>query len=554
MSNTFSRTLLLMVATTALTGCVIKPNPIKTEAHVDRARSDVENLYNNITPIEKPLELSEAIARGLLYNYDYKMGLMEEVLQGKQLTLANFNLLPRLAANAGYNHRSTVRATRSINYETELQSLPHSYSEERHSQTADIGFSWNLLDFGLGYYQAKQQSDRVLAAVEKRRRVMNNMVKEIQTSYWKALTAQRLLPEVEGIIVDIERSLDKSRKIESEKLQAPESTLEYRRDLLQLMTQLKQLKSDLSISKAQLGSLVNIKPGTPFRLAEPKSSMYKLPNIQKDINKLQDYSLVFRPELREETYQERIDRQNVKKEIIRIFPGVSILGSENFDANRFLKFQSWTEVGTRATWNLINVLQAPTAIKNAKTQIEIDEMRRLALTAAVLAQVTISYGEYQQAIEAYKTASELSTIEKKMLKIASDKTSANAGNELDTIRNKAQAISADLAKDNALANAKGALANLITSVGIDVIPADVQEDDLSDMTSIVGKAMARLDSGDLDRLMAVPEDEYTLVKPPRKPVSVIEKKDNVTETTPSSVKKSFYDIFKSSKKPTVAND
>jgi outer membrane protein TolC len=519
-----------MLVTTALTGCVVKPSPIKTDAHVDRARMDVENLYSNIAPLEKPLELAEAVARGLLYNFDYKMGLMEEVLQGKQLTLANFNLLPRLAANAGYNHRSTDRATRSINFETLNQSLPHSFSEERHSQTADIGFSWNILDFGLGYYQAKQQSDRVLAAVEKRRRVMNNMVKEIQISYWKALTAQRLLPEVEEIIVDIYRALEKSKKIEAQNLQAPEATLEYRRDLLQLMTQLKQLKSDLSISKAQLGSLVNIKPGTGFKLAEPDASMYQLPTISKSVDKLQEYSLVFRPELREEAYQERVDRQNIKKEIIRIFPGVSILGSKNFDANKYLKFQSWTEVGTRATWNLINVLQAPTAIKNAKTQVEIDQMRRLALTAAVLAQVTISYGEYQQATEAYNTARELSTIEKKMLKIASDRTQANTGNELQVIRNKAQAVAADLAKDNALANAKSALANLVTSVGIDVVPGDLEEGNLEHMSSIVSEAISRIDSGDLDRLMSIPEKEVV-------------DDSAVAEPIVKSKGRSFYDVW-----------
>jgi outer membrane protein TolC len=553
MASKLSHTVLILLTTSALTGCVIKPNPIKTAAHADRAQKDIENLYRNVAPMEKPLELSEAVARGLLYNYDYKMGLMEEVLQGKQLTLANFNLLPRLAANAGYNHRSSVRATRSINFETELQSLPHSYSEERHSQTADIGFSWNLLDFGLGYYQAKQQSDRVLAAVEKRRRVMNNMVKEIQTSYWKALTAQRLLPEVENTISDINIALEKSKKIEKQKLQSPESTLEYRRDLLQLMTQLKQLRSDLYISKAQLGSLVNIKPGTPFSLAEPEARMYKLPAIGRDINKLQEYSLVFRPELREEAYQERIDRQNIKKEIIRVFPGVSILGSENFDANKYLKFQGWTEVGTRATWNLINVLQAPTAIKNAKTQVEIDEMRRLALTAAVLAQVTISYGEYQQAVEAYNTASELSMIEKKMLKIASDRTQSNTGSDLAVIRNKAQAISADLTKDNALANAKGALANLVTSVGIDVVPADTGEENLIDMTAIVSDAITRIDSGDLDRLMSASENTVVRVKPENTPASITE--DMQTEGVEGKhYFKSFYDLLKGSKLATVSND
>ena len=546
----FSYGLMILVAGTALTGCVIKPDPIKTDAHIERARLDVSALYKAIEPIEKPLTLSESVARGILYNYDYKMGLMEEVLQGKQLTLANFNLLPRVAANAGYGWRSTERATRSINYETRAQSLPHSFSEERRTTTADIGFSWNILDFGLGYYQAKQQSDRVLAAVEKRRRVMNNLVKEIQIAYWKALTAQRLLPEVNVLLRDVKKAIKNSKEIEEKKLQPPAATLEYRRTLLQVLTQLKQLRADLSIAKAQLGSLINIKPGDQFSLASPDAKLYRLPRIGKDMEALHEYSLVFRPELREEAYQERIDRQNIKKEIIRVFPGVSLLGSKNVDSNKLLKFQNWTELGLRASWNLIGVLQAPTAIKNAEVQVDIDKMRRLALTAAVLSQVTISYGEYQQAVGVYVTAKELSDIEKKMLKISSDRERANSGTEMDLIQKRAQAIAADLSKDNALANAKAALSNLVTSVGLDIVPASTGTDNLKETTLLVDKAIRQIQSGDLDKMIALPKPS----EKPDSPKMADVKKQNIEPASGpiGSVRnpvKAFFSQFKSKSEP-----
>ena len=34
----------------------------------------------------------------------------------------------------------------------------------------DLGLSWNVLDFGVSYYQSKQNADRLLVAQERRRK------------------------------------------------------------------------------------------------------------------------------------------------------------------------------------------------------------------------------------------------------------------------------------------------------------------------------------------------------------------------------------------------
>ena len=407
--------ILLLSTTAILSACAVQPEPLLLENHIERAAMDRAALYKDAVPVENALSLDEAIARGLLYNLDHRVGMMEEALQDKQLTLANFNMLPRIAANAGYNWRDTERASRSISLETRTESLEPSFSEEKNVRTADLSFSWSVLDFGLSYYQAKQQADRVLAAVEKRRRVMNNLVLQIENSYWQALSAQRVLPKVEKLLRDVDKAVRASKQIEDEGLQSPLSTLEYRRNLLTVLTQLKKLKSDLLISKAQLASLINVPQDQEFVLAAPKE--IRLPKIATKVEELQNYGLVYRPELREEAYQERIDRQNINREIIRMFPNLSIIGSANYDSNDLLAFSRWEEAGLRATWNLMNVLQGPKAIETAKLQVEIDQQRRLALSAAILAQISISAAQYHQAIDGYGTASELSNIERKMLKI-----------------------------------------------------------------------------------------------------------------------------------------
>ena len=491
--------ILLLSTSAILSACAVEPQPLLLENHTERAAMDRAALYKDAVPVENALSLDEAIARGLLYNLDHRVGMMEEALQDKQLTLANFNMLPRIAANAGYNWRDSERASRSISLETRTESLEPSFSEEKNVRTADLSFSWSVLDFGLSYYQAKQQADRVLAAVEKRRRVMNNLILQIENSYWQALSAQRVLPKVEKLLRDVDKAVKASKQIEDEGLQSPLSTLEYRRNLLTVLTQLKKLKSDLLISKAQLASLINVPQDQEFVLAAPKE--IRLPQISTKVEELQNYGLVYRPELREEAYQERIDRQNINREIIRMFPNLSIISSANYDSNDLLAFSRWEEAGLRATWNLLNVLQGPKAIETAKLQVEIDQQRRLALSAAILAQVSISAAQYHQAIDGYSTASELSNIERKMLKIASDAQSAESGTELERIQRSAQAISADLNRDQAYTDARAAFSNLLVSIGLDLVPASADTQNLDDMIQNVGISRGIIETGNLKQLL-----------------------------------------------------
>jgi len=510
-----SKVLLIALATTALSGCFVTPKVIQDSEHAKRAQFDLEKLYKSVEPLNGPLTMSEAISRGLLYNFDYKMGMMEEVLQNNQLTLANFNMLPRLAANAGYGWRDSERATQSISLDSGVESLEPSYSEERVRGYGDLSFSWNILDFGLSYFQAKQQADRVLSAVEKRRRVMNNMVKEIKTSYWKALSAQQLLPQVRTLIVNVDQALADSKEIENRKLQSPMKTLQYRKGLLTMIKQLKQLESDLSIAKSQLAALINLPAGQEFNLIDGGEAFSDLPVLRTSIESLQNYSLIYRPELREGTYQERIDRQNINKEIIRLFPGLSLLGSTNFDTNKYLAFQNWEELGVRATWNLIALLQGPKALESAEMQADISEMRRVALSAAVMSQVAISYNQYIRAAEGFKTAQELSDIEKQVLKVSQDAGLAQAGTKMEEIEKTAGAIAAQLERNNALAEAQSAYANLLVSVGVDLLPSATDAKTLPEMISMVRQSIADLNEGGMERFINQPiktEQKYEAPK------------------------------------------
>lgn len=225
---------LLCSSLSLLSGCGVSVRSISDKDHMTRANEDFNQIYSNAESITKPVSLEEAIHRGLKYNLDYRVSLMENVLQNQQLTLENFGMLPKIAASAGYNTRNKYNASQSISLLSKNQSLEPSYSEEKTYRNADLSFSWNVLDFGMSYFQAKQQADKLLIAVERRRQVINSMAKQIIESYWRAVTAQKLLPEVNKLLENIDETLTRSDKIQTLKLKNPTAMLEYKRHVLQI--------------------------------------------------------------------------------------------------------------------------------------------------------------------------------------------------------------------------------------------------------------------------------------------------------------------------------
>lgn len=518
-----------------LGACAVAPAPIQPEEHLARARTDYSLLYKDQQPLSGPLTASEAVARALKYNYDQQLASVETALQSSQFDVAVMNMLPRLAASAGYNVRNNENASSSQSVITRRQSLEPSTSQDKERGTADLTFSWNLLDFGVGYFQARQQGDRALIAVERRRRVINNIAKEVRSAYWRTATAQRLLPKIDPLLADAEKALKANAEISRNSLEPVLQTLEYRKNLLQVITQLRRLKSDLSVAKAQLAALVNIPPRTEFTVELPPDSPTFPRSLSADLPSLELIALSQRPELREEAYQERVDRNNLYKEMIRLVPGLSVLGGLNYDSNSYLVNNLWAEAGVRATYNLVNLISGPVAIDAARKQIEVSKVRRLALSVAVLTQVNVSYQQYLRSVETLDSAQEISQVEAGIAKAVSDGGLAQAEPEFERIRRGLSAVAAELDRDRAFTDLQASLANLYTSLGFDPVPAAVETGDLKALTAVVKQSLDNLDAGrlpDIPHLDPVPDQTSEKpVQPADKPLS---KPDDQTQTAPVS--------------------
>jgi outer membrane protein TolC len=502
-----------------LSACgTVRPQPMTAAEHADRARADHATLMEGHKALTGPLTLEEAVARALKYNYDAELTRIEQTLQERQIDLAMMQMLPRLAANAGYSWRNNDNAAESIDEQTKLRSLDYSYSEERQRASASLQFSWNALDVGVGYYQAKQQGWRALVAVERRRKVIDNIVKGVQEAYWKAAVAQELLPRMEPLIAASQKMLEASRASAQQRLQPLAQALEYQQNVLEILSQLRHMKNEMVTSQIRLATLINTPIDAPIRISESAESKLKRPGAV-DIAALEETSLNLRPELREAAYQEKIDRQDVNKEIIKMLPGIGVLGSLNYDSNKLLYNNTWGELGVRATYNLVSLIEGPKAIEAAEAAVEVAKARRIALAVAVLTQVNLGLQEYRNALDDLDTATELDRLQRQLSSIATSEAAADATPETAKVRRELAAMAADFERGRSLADAYTALANLYVATGIDLVSPNVDIADLPKLTEAVSESIRPWTRGELPkpvaRAAAAPQAAVT---PPAAPV------------------------------------
>ncbi len=191
--------LALLGAAACLAGCTVSPVPLQDNEISDRAANYLSRVTAGQEPITGAIDLYEAMARALKYNLDHQVEAMNAALRMRELDLSHFNLLPSVVASSGYAARNRYNATSSYNILTQSQNFGASTSQEKKLTTADIAFSWNILDFGLSYVRARQAGDKVLLSYETRRKVMHRVVEDVRTAYWRAVSGERLLKKLHAL-------------------------------------------------------------------------------------------------------------------------------------------------------------------------------------------------------------------------------------------------------------------------------------------------------------------------------------------------------------------
>lgn len=468
----------IAIAITAifLGGCAITPQPLSLNDRAARLSGDKTAMYQNQEPVTAPVTLPDAMARAVKYNLDNRLKLLEEALSQRQLDLSNYDLLPKLTLAAGYAGRDSFSASSSMNVFTGQQSLAPSTSQDQNRRTADLGFTWNILDFGVSYYHAQQQADRTLIVAERRRKVVHSLMQQVRQAYWFAVGAQQMEARIDPLLKDVEAALEDSRRIEQEKLRAPIDTLNYRRQLVDIVRQLEAIRDDLAQAKPRLAALMNLEPGSNFALAQP--DRLSTPILDGDLKTMEEAALLHRPELVEAQYNERISALETRKAIARMLPGLEVSLMNRYDSNSFLVDSQWNEAGLRISWNLFNILSAPKMMESAEAQEKVAKMQHLALSMAVLSQVHVAHRDYTGRKRQFELAAKLDELDRNILNQTRNATQSSAQGKLAEIRASVNALFSELRLYQSYGALQGAYGSMLSTLGADPLPSTLASHDL----------------------------------------------------------------------------
>ena len=473
-----------------LVGCgIVTPKPFSSADVQQRRVQDQQQMYAQQEPVAAPITFHDAAARALKYNLDYRLKLMETALSNSLSDVANYEMLPRLVAGAGYAARNNDSGGRSIGIEDRVESLRPSTSQDRDRTLANLTFSWNALDFGVSYYRAQQKADQVLMAEERRRKVAQNVLQDVRNSYWRALGAQRLIGRVDALLVRVNQALKRSKQVQKEGLMPQQQVLAYQRALLDAVNLLTLRRQDLELARAELTALMSIAPGTNYILAEEKEQV--LPPVPTNFEELEQMALEKRPEIMEEWYRKRVTENDIKASKILLWPNLSVDVGPQYDSNQYNYNSHWIDAGVHLSWNVLKLTQLPALEKAQADQNKTDDLRRLALSMAVLTQVRVGVQRYSLALSELEFAEDSLRVDQSLLGFAQAAAKTQFDSELEVIRNEARALLAEYQRYASYSNAQAAWGRVYNSIGLDVLPPSVDSHDLKTLSKSIEQTTAQ---------------------------------------------------------------
>ncbi len=443
--------------------------------------TDRKVAFNDVEPIEAPVTVEEALARALKYNLDRRSKEMEVNLASGQYKASLFQLLPKVNAQADYSSRNNDRVTLN------RDGSPNPLAQDRTHTISDYGVSWNLLEFGLGYFNAKQAGERIQIAEERRRKAVYALIQDVRSAYWRSACAQVMRDRLKENITLAEEALETARKVESQRLRSPQDELAYQRQLLENLRMLEAVQQELSTAQVELASLMNAPVGQPFELKFelPKASDALL---EFPVEKLEELALENNADLRESHHQSQIARIETRKILAQLFPSLSFNVSSKYDTDSFQANQRWNETGLRLSYNLVNLLSAPTQIELGKVGVQLADQRRVMTQMAVLTQLHVARLNLINSTKQLSRASKIRELDRRLANISGAREKVGTRGKLETISANTTALLSEFRSYQALAQSQVAQGRLSAVVGLEFYANNMNAIALNDLVNEIANS------------------------------------------------------------------
>ncbi len=355
--------------------------------------------------IAHPLTLEKAISHALKFNLDAVVKQLEIDIKKEAALGARLKMLPSLNIEGELSRRDNYDASYSDPlFDDGGQN--YNYSRDRSTQAIYGELSWDLLNFGIAYYQKRQSANQYEIAKQQRRRTIQNLKFDVVKAYWKMVAAQKSKQMAENMVQRLaqrERILQK--QLESRTASELES-LETSVILSEMQMVMSGFEKEFQRHQSDLATLMGLPANTQLELAEVDfDPVAKIKPV--NIEALETETLRLRPELYEQDMEELITSDQARIAVAQTFPRPSLFYRYSYDADSHLYNNQWQQAGIRLTFDLLSVPQKLSQKRETAIAQTMIQTRRRAIAAAVITQLHIAVIDFQDAAQAYRQSKKI---------------------------------------------------------------------------------------------------------------------------------------------------
>jgi hypothetical protein len=365
---------------------------------------------------------------------------------------------------------------------TRQETLEASTSQDTEHLVSDLRVSWNLLDFGVSYYQAKQEADRFLITGNNRKKAFIDLIQQARSAYWRALAAQRLKLPVRDVLDEAFVAYEEvSQGIEERIYPSMLQAMQTKKELFVLMGDLELLESELEQSLILLANFINVPSSTVIVLVEP-DDLPDLPNLELDVARLEMTALMNSSEVTIEAYNARIEHAETRKALLRLLPGIELGDSQNRDSNDFLFNNDWNEASVRVSWNLLRLASTRQTLRSSSLRNELQTQRRLAANMAVVTRLNLALHQYDSQLNQMHRARQLQEIDTDIAELTRNAVSTDSDGQVNLVKTQAEAITAELTFLLSYAQVQEAYGTVIVSLGLNPLPLNYNSQTVAELS------------------------------------------------------------------------
>jgi len=471
--------LLFCIILLTVTGCTTVPTPEQmSKQREENARQDVELIkpamkYGNFG--ESALTLEDAIRYALENNLELRVQRLKEEIAKESTMVEKLGMLPSLKADASWRRRDVLRKSDVYNWLIDQDQPDYTVSELKENWWANLVLTWNVLDTMMAYVRAGEMELKEEVLKQQRIRQSQNLALDVTRAYWHAAAVEDALDYVHVV----EDNLKKVKKNMETAVGAGSIDNMAAKDaemrLKELELTIRQLQSNLSKERLELAQLMGLNQNVQFTLARPpiKPIISALPHTKElDIDRLEEYALLHRPELFISDLEVMIQKEEAKNKILAMFPGISVFAGTHYEDNRLLLSNNWNTIGAGVGLELLDLPARYVAYKGQLKSVEMAKAQRLMTTVGVITQVHLALLDYAVKVDRFRLLDETYSLSTNLFQMAQTKNQAGRLPELAVTQRHLEEMAAKLRRDESVVDMLVAHKRLCVTIGVDPLECD----------------------------------------------------------------------------------